>query len=236
MKRSLRRHIEHAINQTWPRHGDVTIAILFPQAAFPHAPTWTPGPDFHPTAGEYAWRRDNPDGTVTAVVAGVPPKEMPALDGGPWTEPEVWTVTAPATNPFMDSGSLWDKPHRITWTLDDPDAVIHRAPYHSHPAATVSRYWETFETTWGFRPRTLECGQHPFSEGTRWLALTCQPGWADEPGEDDLLNITVDICRRFGAKARVYPWKPRMRYAPVREDQMNLVTLTRRLRPLERIR
>lgn len=229
MKRSLRRHIERAINATWPRRGEVTVALLFPDTAFPDAPTWHPGPGFETTVENHAWRRDNNDGTTTAVVTNVGPKQHPSLTGGTWTDPEVWTVTAPSCHIVMDSGALWDKPHRITWTLDDPQAVIHRQPYQTHPTATVHAYWQAFENTWGFQPRIFEYGTPAFGEGRRWIALTCQPGWANLTGEDDLLEAAVTICRRFGAKARVYPWSPSLRGIPVREDIVCLDNVVRRL-------
>ncbi|MCM2430983.1 hypothetical protein [Streptomyces sp. RKAG337] len=216
MKRTLRRNIERAINQSWnPRRydtrGRVTVVLSFPEDAFPDAPHWSPGPDFEATAGQYAWLRDNADGTSTAVVAGVGPKERPAADGGPWTEPEVWTATAPSDCTFMDSGALWDKPHRITWLLDEPDAVIHREPYAGHPSAAVHDYWDAFDKRWGFTPRRMNRGQYPYADRRRWVALHAEPGWDNLPNEQELLKAAVLLARTFGAKAKAYGYDPQLR-------------------------
>ncbi|MFJ2110603.1 hypothetical protein ACIOEX_01520 [Streptomyces sp. NPDC087850] len=230
MKRSLRRHIKRAINQTRPTHGNVTTVIVFPADAFADAPEWNPGPGFKATIDEYALRRDNQDGTVTAIVSAAGPKELPAHHGGQWTEPEVWTVTAPASNCIMRSYVFEDKPNSITWLADDPDAVIHREPYHGHPAAAVHAYWEAFETGSGFWPQLLVDGRQPYGAGRRWVALTFEPRWAGRPGEPtvgDLLEAVVSICRRYGAKVRVYPWRPGARNGPVREDHLALHMLLR---------
>lgn len=216
VKRSLRRHIEAAINESWNPHrhnsrGQVAVVLSFPETAFPDAPQWSPGPDFYATAGEYAWRRDNSDGTSTVAVAGVGPKERPAADGGPWTEPEVWTATAPSDGPFMDSGAMWDKPHRVTWLLDEPEAVIHREPYAGHPSAAVDDYWEAFEEKWGFVPRRMYRGEYPYADHRRWAVLHTEPAWKDMPGEVELLETAVFLARTFGAKARAYGYDPQRR-------------------------
>lgn len=216
MKRSLRRHIEAAVNQTWnprrsDRRGQVAVVLSFPGDAFPDAPRWSPGPDFTPTADEYAWLRDNGDGTSTAVVAEVGPKELPGLDGGEWTDPEVWTATAPNDNIFMASGAMWDKPHRITWLLDEPSAVVDRELYSTHPSADVHAYWEDFEERWGFFPRRIHRGEFPFADRRRFVVLHAEPGCAYLPNEVQLLDIAVMLMRTFGAKARAYAYDPQRR-------------------------
>ncbi len=218
MKRSLRRKIEAAINETWnpcraDSRGQVTVVISFPDSAFPDAPHWSPGPGFEITAGASgdAWLRDNLDGTSTAVVAGVGPKERPAADGGPWTEPEVWTATAPTGCTFMDSGAMWDKPHRITWLLDEPEAVIHREPYAGHPAAEMHAYWEEFEQRWGFVPRRMDRGRFPFADHRRFVVLHAVPGWDNLPNEVELLKATLVLVRTFGGTPRVYGYDPQRR-------------------------
>jgi hypothetical protein len=199
VKRSLRRKIERAVNETWnPRRehprGEVTVVVSFPETAFPDAPQWHPGPGFETTAGsgaEYAWLRDNGDGTLTVVVAGVGPKERPAADGGPWTEPEVWTATAPVDCSFMDSAAMWDKPHRITWLLDEPEAVIRREPYAGHPAAAMHDYWEAFRQKWGFVPGRMNRGRYPFADRRRFVVLHAVPGHWRLPNEAELLKATM---------------------------------------------
>jgi hypothetical protein len=219
MKRSLRRKIEKAINETWnPRRtncrGEVTVVVSFPETAFPDAPHWSPGPGFETTAGaggDYAWLRHNPDGTSTAVVTCIGPKELPAADGGEWTEPEVWTTTAPTDCAFFQSGALWDKPHRITWLLNEPDAVIHREPYAGHPAAEMDAYWEAFEKRWGFIPGRMDRGRHPFADHRRFVVLHAVPGWDNLPNEAELLRATMLLVRTFGGRPRVYGYDPERR-------------------------
>ncbi|MER0477051.1 hypothetical protein ABR737_01530 [Streptomyces sp. Edi2] len=143
MQRSLRRHIERAVNKTLTPDstaygvGMAGVLLLFPDDAFADAPTWHPGSGFENCLA-YSWLRSNGDGTATAVVAGVGPKERPAYDGGEWTEAEVWTVTANEER-LLDVSSLWDNPHRITWMLDEEGAEIQREPYATHPIAAVER-------------------------------------------------------------------------------------------------
>lgn len=214
MKRSLRRRIEHSVNATWGKNpkgraGMVGALLLFPDAAFADAPSWHPGEGFENCTG-YSWLRSNGDGTATAVVAGVGPKERPAYDGGVWTEEEVWTVTAPEER-LLEVSSLWDKPHRITWMLDEPGAVVHREPYAAHPVAAADAYWERFEKTWGFVPFTLEYGRNPLGDGRRWLLLTSEPGWDNIPDEADLLKVTCTLADLFGAEVRVYRYNPARR-------------------------
>ncbi|MGW1007466.1 hypothetical protein ACWDBD_44115 [Streptomyces sp. NPDC001118] len=209
MKRSLRRNIERAVNQSWVgpdahRSGWAGVLLLFPDDAFADAPTWHPGPGFENCLA-YSWLRSNGDGTATAVVAGVGPKEMPAYDGGVWTEEEVWTVTADEER-LLEVSSLWDKPHRITWMFYEEGAQIHREPYATHPIAAVESYWENFEKVWGFQPFTLEYGRNPLGEGRHWLLLTAEPGWDNIPDEVDLLRVSHTLARAFNAKARVYSY------------------------------
>ncbi|WP_432139956.1 hypothetical protein [Streptomyces sp. bgisy154] len=209
MKRSLRRNIERAVNQSWAgpdahRSGWAGVLLLFPDDAFADAPTWHPGPGFENCLA-YSWLRSNGDGTATAVVAGVGPKEMPAYDGGVWTEEEVWTVTADEER-LLEVSSLWDKPHRITWMFYEEGAQIHREPYVTHPIAAVESYWENFEKVWGFQPFTLEYGRNPLGEGRHWLLLTAEPGWDNIPDEVDLLRVSHTLARAFNAKARVYSY------------------------------
>ncbi|MFF8786923.1 hypothetical protein [Streptomyces sp. NPDC015125] len=210
MQRSLARKIDRAVNKTWSadpnswRAGMVGALLIFPDGAFADAPTWHPGPGFEPCTG-YSWLRSNGDGTATAVVGGVGPKERPAFDGGVWTEAEVWTVTADEEL-LLEVSSLWDKPHRITWMLDEEGAEIHREPYANHPLAAVDAYWDRFERTWGFSPFTLEDGSNPLGDGRRWLLLTAEPGWGNIPDEVDLLRVSSALADIFGAKVRVYSY------------------------------
>ena len=219
MKRSLRRKIEKAINETWnPRRdnwrGEASVVVSFPDTAFPDAPEWSPGPGFETTAGaggDYAWLRDNPDGTSTAVVTGVGPKQLPAADGGEWTEPEVWTATAPTDCAFFQSGDLWDKPHRITRLLDHSHAQIRREPYTRHPAARMDAYWEAFEKRWGFIPSRMSQGRHPFADHRRFVVLHAVPGWDNLPNEIELLRATMLLVRTFDGRHRVYAYDPERR-------------------------
>lgn len=212
MKRSLRRHIWSAVNETWGKNpsynaGTTGVLLTFGPDAFADAPVWSPGADFE-LCTDWSWLRSNGDGTATAVVAGVGPKERPALDGGEWTEPEVWTVTADEET-LRDTSSLWDKPHRISWMLDVEGAQVHREPYDGHPAAAVHRFWEEFEQTWGFRPRQRGFyGDYPLGRDKSWLMLSCVPGVAHLPNEVDLLRASLFLARKFNAKARVYSWNP----------------------------
>lgn len=218
MKRSLRRKIEKAINKTWNprrtnRRGEVSVVVSFPESAFPAAPNWSPGPGFQATAGaggDYAWLRVNGNGTATAVVAGVGPKERPAADGGAWTEPEVWTVTA-EHDTLLETSSLSDKPHRITWMLDVPGAQIHREPYAGHPVARMEAYWAEFEQRWGFIPGRMHRGRHPFADRRRFVVLHAVPGYDNLPNEIELLDATMFLARTFGGRPRVYAYDPARR-------------------------
>ncbi|MFB7378581.1 hypothetical protein ACFC6U_27905 [Kitasatospora purpeofusca] len=207
MKRTLHRHVQRAARRTWNPHrhrygnGMVAALVIFPREAFADGPLWHPGPGFTRCL-DNSWLRTNTDGTATAVVTGVGPKELPALDGGPWTEPEVWTVTA-EEDLLLTVSSLWDKPHRISWMNREPGATVHREAYTSHPQAAVDTYWEAFEETWGFVPTAL-----PGTTEHRYLLLSCDPGWENLPNEVDLANTALTLARRFGAKVRVYPYDP----------------------------
>ncbi|MFS0691704.1 hypothetical protein [Streptomyces nitrosporeus] len=216
MKRSLRRRIERTINQSWKTtdrsdRGTVGVALIFPPNAFADAPTWTPGPGFRALNNEgatnTAFVRDNGDGTETVVVGGIGPAQRPGMDGGPWTEEEVWTVTAPVDD--FDGCGLGNNTQGITWMLDRPRAVIHRERYATHPLATVEAYWENFKEVWGFLPsgELRWYGGWPFGEGREWAYLVCRPVWAsEEENEVALLEDVVTLARLFSAEVRVYPY------------------------------
>ncbi|GAA3087520.1 hypothetical protein GCM10020000_87950 [Streptomyces olivoverticillatus] len=153
--------------------------LIFPERTFADAPApWSPGPGFAELLPG-SWLRDNADGTWTGAVAGVGPKELPAADGGPWTEEEVWTVTAADRDVFAH---LDNKPHRITWALGRADVEITREPYAAHPQAAVDEYWHVFYRRFGFRPDrradgryalTLACAPNSRQGTTRRLTLAC---------------------------------------------------------------
>jgi hypothetical protein len=214
VKRSLRRHIESAVNRTWTTghrfdRGTVGVALLFPRDAFAGAPTWTPGPGFHALNNDgptnTTFLRDNGDGTQTVVVPGLH-AEGASKDGGPWTEDEVWTVTAPVDD--FDGCGLGNAAHGITAMRQVPGAVVVREDYATHPLAAVDAYWREFERAWGFVPS----GEHrdqgwPFGQDRAWAYFICRPDTAwDSDNEAALLEVTVKIARHFGAKARVYPY------------------------------
>lgn len=104
---------------------------------------WKPGRSYRTAIANNSWWRNNHDGTITAVVA-VPPKLLPAFDGGEWIRYELWTVRLPLAdsdslrapswmpdrigrsrlmprrrrNGWMQPGPVYmlnDKPWRITW-------------------------------------------------------------------------------------------------------------------------
>ena len=108
---------------------------------------WKPGRGYRTASRNASWWRNNGDGTITAV-AVVWPKEMPASNGGEWTENELWTVRLPLDpddplrapawmpdrigrsrlmprrhrNGWMQPGPIYmlaDKPHRVTWWAED---------------------------------------------------------------------------------------------------------------------
>ncbi|MGW7196151.1 hypothetical protein [Streptomyces chryseus] len=216
MKRSLRRRIERKIRQSWTATapydlGTVGVALTFPDDAFADAPIWTPGPGFRALNNEgvtnTAFERDNGDGTLTVAVGGIGPAERPGRDGGPWTEEEVWTVTAPIDD--FDGCGLGNNTQGITWMRERPRAVICRESYATHPLAAVETYWEAFRDAWGFVPggELREYGGWPFGKGRGWAYLVCRPAWARE-GEDEvaLLEAVTTIARHFRANVRVYPY------------------------------
>lgn len=209
MRRSLTRHVFRKVNESWNTkqddiRGDVAALLIFKDDAFADAPTWNPGADFTPCAGG-AWYRDNGD-TYTAVVVSVGPKERPGRDGGEWIDPEVWTVTAPKDE-WIDFGSLWDKPHRISWMLDVESAVIQRDLYEGHPAQQVVNYWVDFRERHGWLPVTGPNGKD-------CLLLEAEPGWVDEPTELDLVDTVVKLTKSFPAKVHVYGYDRSKRTIP----------------------
>ncbi|MCZ0984335.1 hypothetical protein O1L60_47120 [Streptomyces diastatochromogenes] len=203
MKRSLRRRIERTINQSWMTtdrddRGTVGVALIFPPDAFADAPTWTPGPDFRALNNEgatnTAFVRDNGDGTETVVVGGIGPAQRPGMDGGPWTEEEVWTVTAPVDD--FDGCGLGNNTQGITWMLDRPRAVIHRERYATHPLATVEAYWENFKEVWGSCPPVSCAG----TEGGRSARAGNGPTWSAVP------------CGRRKRRTRSRSWRTSSRW------------------------
>nr|WP_024126164.1 hypothetical protein [Streptomyces sp. FR1]AHE38782.1 hypothetical protein pFRL3_5c [Streptomyces sp. FR1] len=201
MYRSLRRHMVRAINESLTsgyRGGSVAVAVVCPDGAFADAPHWSPGADFYGVGGESpasrCWERRNADGTVTVVAAGV------------GADPEVWTVTAAPED--FDGCGLGNSMHGITWMQDVPGVVIHREPYAGHPAESVARYWQAFFERWGVSPKgeEQEGAGWVFGRGRVWFYLDAQLA---ETGH--LLEVVLELCRSFGASARVYPYNPRTR-------------------------
>ncbi|MEV8544554.1 hypothetical protein [Streptomyces sp. NPDC051572] len=152
-----------------------------------------------------AFVRDNGDGTQTVVVPGIR-AEGPSMDGGPWTEDEVWTVTAPVED--FDGCGLGNSVHGITWMRYKPRAVIHRERYATHPLAAVDAYWDDFERMWGFWPSgNFRMEGWPFGEGREWVNFVCRPEGAWAPmDERALLKVAATFARRFGTEARIYPY------------------------------
>lgn len=230
MKRSLARRVHRAAGVTWsPRnlargmspHGQVTVVLTFPDAAFPGLPEWHPGPGFEMTSEDNAWRRDNPDGTTTAVVTYVGDSE----------HPEVWTATARSSAWYFSSIDMWDKPHRIRSLVRDPEpgVVVARVPQAGHPSAEVEAYWTEFKREWGFSPVRMAGGYYPYRSRCRWVALHTG-GWQSAlPGYADVVEAAAIIGRQFGAKARVYPGIPghynEPTTCPVFLDHMSLTSM-----------
>ncbi|TLQ39183.1 hypothetical protein [Streptomyces marianii] len=198
MNRSLTRAVQQAVRLV--PHGDdpfthlVEVEHLFPSYAFSDAPArWTPGEGFTEVMGG-AWIRDNADGTQTAVVTGVGPKQLPAADGGTWTEEEIWTVTSadPAVFAWLD-----DKPDRITWALGREDVEIVREPYQGHPAEAWETYWYRFSLENRFVPERRADGRYT-------LTLACAPndGW-DGFGPLSLADASSRVLATFGGRATV---------------------------------
>ncbi|MFF4205518.1 hypothetical protein ACFYZ8_33270 [Streptomyces sp. NPDC001668] len=197
MNRSLTRQILRAARQTpdsaEPFRHLVEVDLFFGEAAFADAPEpWSPGAGFVEVMGG-AWLRGNADGTQTAVVAGVGPKELPAADGGPWTEEEVWTVTSADPDVFA---YLDDKPHRVTWAFGRLDVEIVREPYATHPQAAVDAYWEKFYRKWWFLPELREDGRHS-------VTLGCAPNDSWEHGPWPLARACGRLMSALGGRATV---------------------------------
>ncbi|MER5988076.1 hypothetical protein [Streptomyces sp. NPDC001787] len=197
MNRSLTRNILRSAHQapssTSPFAHLVEVEHTFPAGAFADAPApWTPGDDFTEVTGG-AWLRENADGTQTAVVTGVGPKELPAADGGKWTEEEIWTVTSadPSVFAWLD-----DKAHRITWALGREDVEITREPYAGHPAEAYGDYWHEFQLRHSFTPA-------PRADGRYTLTLACAPNSSWWNGPWPLTDASSRVMDTFGGHARV---------------------------------
>jgi hypothetical protein len=104
------------------------------------ADIWTPPGDWTTAIPNASWYRV--EGGTAVLCAVATPKTMPALDGGEWTEPELWTVRVPAGDDDLTRApgptvvwcpgwiyTMHDKPHRVTWALDDERCeVLSREP------------------------------------------------------------------------------------------------------------
>ncbi|MFD7556476.1 hypothetical protein ACFV9E_18300 [Streptomyces sp. NPDC059835] len=197
MNRSLTRNIIGAARRT-PDSAEpfthlVEVEHVFPDSAFADAPArWTPGADFTEVAGG-AWLRENADGTRTAVVTGVGPKQLPAADGGTWTKEEVWTVTSADPDVFAH---LDDKPHRITWALGREDVEIVREPYEGHPAEAWEEYWYAFQLRHRFTPARRTDGRYT-------LTLACAPNGTWWEGPWPLLHACNQVLKALGGRAVV---------------------------------
>ncbi len=219
-KRAFRRRLVNAVSQSWNAVGDMDrgsfgVALLFPDGAFADAPTWTPGPGFRALNNERpnndAFVRDNGDGTQTVVVAGVR-AEGPGLDGGPWVDDEVWTVTAPVDD--FDGCGLGNNPMGITFMRSRPGAVIEREPYEGHPLTVIDAYWTAFEQRWGFIPVGQIHAQGgaygnvwPFAEKQLWAYFIHTPLFVrDGERGADLIRTVTTLVDRFGAQTRVYAY------------------------------
>lgn len=197
MNRSLTRSIISAARRTpdstEPFTHLVEVEHAFPASAFTDAPArWTPGEDFAEVAGG-AWLRQNADGTRTAVVTGVGPKELPAADGGEWTEEEVWTVTSADPDVFA---YLDDKPHRVTWALGREGVEIVREPYEGHPAQAWEEYWYSFDLKHRFAPV-------PHGDGRYTLTLACAPNSSWWYGPWPLAAASNRLLKAHGGRATV---------------------------------
>lgn len=197
MNRSLTRNVLRAARQAGqgkrPRTCFLEAEHVFPAAAFADAPApWNPGPGFTEVAGG-AWIRDNADGTQSAVVTGVGPKQLPAADGGEWTEEEVWTVTSADPSAFAWLG---DKPHRVTWALGREDVEIVREPYAGHPAQAYQDYWHRFYLAHWFTPEQRADGRYALR-----LACSVDGAWDDGPGR--LLSASNRVLSDLGGRVRI---------------------------------
>ncbi|MEW2434228.1 hypothetical protein AB0952_08605 [Streptomyces caniferus] len=197
MNRSLTRNIIRAARRTPDsdqgfRHL-VQVEHTFPGDTFTDAPApWSPGEGFTEVAGG-AWLRRNSDGTQTAVVTDVGPKQLPAADGGVWTEEEVWTVTSADSEVFA---WLDDKPHRVTWALGRADVEIVREPFTGHPHETEAHYWHEFYTRHWFMPELR-------TDGRYGLTLACAPNDSWELGPRPLADACGRLMAAFGGRAVV---------------------------------
>ncbi|GLF99940.1 hypothetical protein [Streptomyces yaizuensis] len=220
MNRSLTRNIISAARRTpdstEPFTHLVEVEHLFPATAFADAPArWTPGEGFTEVAGG-AWLRVNADGTRTAVVTGVGPKELPAADDGTWTGEEVWTVTSADPGVFTWLG---DKPHRITRALGREDAEIVREPYEGHPAEAGETYWYSFGLKHGFTPVQRADGRYS-------LTLACAPNASWWNGPWRLVSASGRILKAHGGRAVVRTVTgAHLSATPATVDRMRLLSL-----------
>ncbi|MFF7250499.1 hypothetical protein ACFZBU_42290 [Embleya sp. NPDC008237] len=218
MKRSLDRHLIRAIGQTrrddHPFTHGIHARVTFPDKTFADAPApWHPGPGFDEQTNG-SWLRDNGDGTLTGVVCGIGPKEMPSHDGGPWTKEEVWTMTSPNPDHFA---YLDDKPHRLTWHVGNPDVTVVREPYPGHPFALHALYWDTFKDRYGFTPQRC-----PADHGGNYHTdLICAPEtWNERHDASDIRTAVLWLSRELDARARItgLVHNRRLRPTPYGED------------------
>jgi hypothetical protein len=162
------------------------------------------------------WLRDNPDGTVEVVASYVTPKiGIAAWDGGEWTEPELWTVQAPADHWWL-STVLWNKPHRITHFLEKdeeeeeelllPSTITDRTPHAGHPIEAILKYWEDFSLKWRFTPRRLEA--FPGYSDRYGLVAYCPPDWGSDLSANTISELVYNvtkIARQFNAEVHILP-------------------------------
>ncbi|MFE0356471.1 hypothetical protein ACFW2K_22795 [Streptomyces nigra] len=197
MNRSLTRNILRAARGVPEVDAPFTLLVevehVFSREAFADAPApWSPGDDFAEVMGG-VWLRSNSDGTQTAVVTGVGPKQLPAADGGDWTDEEVWTVTTADADVFA---WLDDKPHRVTWALGRSDVVIEREPYVGHPHEAVSDYWHRFYLRHWFTPERR-------ADGRYGVTLACAPNDSWFSGPWPLADASSRLLASFGGRAHV---------------------------------
>ncbi|MEV7891582.1 hypothetical protein ACWD3I_25085 [Streptomyces sp. NPDC002817] len=171
----------------------VEVEHVFSREAFADAPApWSPGDDFAEVTGG-AWLRDNGDRTQTAVVTDIGPRQLPAADGGKWTDEEVWTVTTADADVFA---WLDDKPHRVTWALGRPDVTIEREPYAGHPHEAVADYWNRFYLRHWFTPESR-------ADGRYGLTLACAPNDSWHSGPWRLADASSRLLKSLGGRASV---------------------------------
>lgn len=209
MMRSLSNRVFRAIESTdfkaalGSYAGAVGVAVLFPVDGFSDAPKWTPGHGFAgggsgDSPARRSWLRNNEDGTVTGVAAGIT---------APNGRREVWTVTA--TEDQWDGHWMSNGIHDIIGIEQIPGVTVHREPYRGHPAQAMEEYWDEFVETWGFIPEGQLGGKWPFAEGQYWVSLECFPRVPQLGTVWDVIDATLALTRRFGGEARVYPFDPR---------------------------